>query len=142
MDISKKLNNFVEFKYQYSWILIPTFIILYLFLPTYRIYLQYPMFCIGLIGIIVSIYIQLPLIMIIINIIGHLPSFIGLLHGLKYFNINLITFLSYLIGLFLIYYIPFWPYIPNRHFFAILFTIISLIYLYISTCIKKHIYNV
>ena len=116
------INNLVEFKYQYSWILIPIFLILYFTLPTYRKYLQYPMFCIGLIGIIVSIYINLPILMIIINIIGHLPAFIGLLHGFKYFNINFITILTYIIGVIFIFYIPFWPYIPSRRFFAILYS--------------------
>ena len=115
-------------KYQYSWVFIPLLLILYLYLPDYRNYLQYPMFSIGLVGIIVGILV-LPPYIAGICLLGHLPIFIGLTQGLKYFSINPILFLFYLIGLLFIFYTPFWPYKVTRHTFAMIFTIVSVIYL-------------
>tara|TARA_B100000927_G_C16391357_1_gene439476 strand:- start:119 stop:556 length:438 start_codon:yes stop_codon:yes gene_type:complete len=139
-------TNFIDFKYQYSWIFIPLLFILYILLPKLRVYLLYPQLCIGLIGIIATIY---PLLgkskredfksqfkYIIINIIGHLPAFIGLLYGFKYFKINYITLLTYIIGIIFIYYIPFWPYIPSRDFFAILLTLLTILYMVVAILIN------
>ena len=131
------VKNLVNFKYQYSWLLIPLFLTLYLRLPNYRTYLQYPMFCVGLIGIFIPIYVGLSPFLIGLNFIGHLPLFIGLQYGLKYFTIAPINIIYYLSGLLLIFYIPFWPYIASRKTWATIFTIISVIYLYLAICVKK-----
>ena len=66
MKVPRKMTDLV--KYQYSWILVPIFFILYILIPSYRIYLQYPLFCIGIIGISVGIYIKLPPKLSLLNI--------------------------------------------------------------------------
>jgi len=131
------IKNLVNFKYQYSWILMPFFLILYLTLPNYRIYLNYPMFCIGSLGIIMPIYAQLSLFLIFLNILGHLPLFIGLLNGLEFFSINPTIFIFYLLGILSILYAPFWPYVAERKIWVVVFTIVSSLYIYLGTCIKS-----
>ena len=131
------IKNLVNFKYQYSWILMPFFLILYLTLPNYRIYLNYPMFCIGSLGIIMPIYAQLSLFLIFLNILGHLPLFIGLLNGLEFFSINPTIFIFYLLGILFILYVPFWPYVAKRKTWVIFFTVVSSLYIYLGTCIKS-----
>lgn len=126
------IKSLVNFKYQYSWILIPLFIILYLILPNYRKYLNYPMFCIGTLGIIMPIYAQLSPFLIFLNILGHLPLFIGLSNSFDHFNINPTILIFYLLGIFSIIYVPFWPYIAKRQVWVIVLTIVSLLYIYLG----------
>ena len=123
-----KTNISKLLKYQYSWIFIPLLFILYIYLPNYRNYLQYPMFSVGAVGIIVGI-IVLPPYLVIINLLGHLPMFIGLTQGLKYFSTDPIQFLFYLVGLLFIFYTPFWPYKVDRYTFAMTFTVVTFLYL-------------
>ena len=131
------IKNLINFKYQYSWILMPFFLIFYLTLPNYRIYLNYPMFCIGSLGIIMPIYAQLSLFLIFLNILGHLPLFIGLLNGLEFFSITPTIFIFYLLGILFILYVPFWPYVAKRKTWVIFFTIVSSLYIYLGTCINS-----
>lgn len=127
MSYCKSKKNFFDFKF--SWVLVPLLLILYYFLPSYRQYLNYYMFSIGLLGIIMSIRVNC---FVFLNIITHLPLFIGLIYQEKYFIYNKILFIMYLFGVFITLNIPFWPYSENRNIWVMIFTYISLFYLIIS----------
>ena len=75
-------------RYQYSWILVPLFTLLYILYPNLRIYLQYLMFVTGWVGIIVARMIKLPLHLFLLSTLGHLPVFIGLFYKESFFQFN------------------------------------------------------
>ena len=119
-------------RYQYSWVLVPLFTLLYILYPDLRIYLQYLMFVTGWVGIIVAWMIKLPLHLFLLSALGHLPVFIGLFYKESFFQFNYTQIIFLLIGILLIIKIPFWPYYISRLTFLYVFLIVSFIYFLIS----------
>ena len=123
MDPQKTL-----FRYQFSWILVPLLSYLFYALPKYRVIIQYLLFIIGLTGIIVSIYaLKNPLFQLIASL-GHLPTFIWLFWGTKYFIFDKFLILFYLLTILFVFFVPFWPYIISRSIFFYIINSLSVIY--------------
>ena len=86
--------------------------------------------------------IDLPLHLLLINILGHLPTFIWIFYKKPQFEYNYIQVILYLIGTLLIAKIPFWPYYVPRLTFFYVFTFVTFIYfLILFIKYKKSIKN-
>lgn len=118
----------ILFRYQYSWILVPLFSALFIYLPKFRIYIQYILFIIGITGIISSIIALKNPIFQFIASIGHLPTFIWLYWGTKYFKFDKILILLYFLAIGFIFFVPFWPYIIPRKIFFYIISFLTIVY--------------
>lgn len=123
-------KNISIFRYQYSWILVPLFVYLFVAFKKYRYLSQYVLFLIGFVGITATILLPVnDFLFKFLCIIGHFPTFIWLFYNFKkYFIIDKYLLILYVIGSFLIFYIPFWPYILNRKIFFRIYNFVNLFY--------------
>ena len=115
-------------RYQFSWILVPLFFILFIYLPQFRIQIQYILFLIGFTGIIVSMIILKNPFLKFISIMGHLPTFIWIFWGTTYLKFDILLIFLYLFSVLFLFFIPFWPYLVSRRIFFYIVSILSIIY--------------
>lgn len=122
--MSNKVNFFNN---QYSWILVPLCVILFIFFPNLRIILQPALYCIAIVGWIINFIEPKYLWGYILAFIGHLPCFIFLLWGYQYFILNFNVWLISILGLLFLSKMPNWPYKLSREMVLIIYsmTIIS-----------------
>ncbi len=114
---------YFDFNYELSYILVYLSIILYYKYPQYRSNILYHMICIAIIGNI-EIYkrgsANSP-IMQIIGVITHSILFIAFNDIIKTNGINNISILLLLLANFIIYNLPYWPYLTSRDNIMILY---------------------
>ena len=120
-------NKVKFFNNQYSWILVPLSVVLFIFYPNLRIVLQPALYSIAIVGWIINFIEPKYLWGYILAFVGHLPCFIFLLWGYKYFILNFNVWLISVFGLFFLSIMPNWPYKLSRSTVLIIysFTILS-----------------
>ena len=133
-----KLNNGM-----FSWLLIPFFIIIILFYKNYIKYFSYVMISTAIIGTIVTYYFYLKykyFFIAIICIILHLILLYPLININSYLKPNIGNFIFGIISLFIIYFLPYWPYSLSKDSF-ILLLIFSYFLTYTIYILNKTIKN-
>lgn len=120
-----KNNNIYYYEYKLnngmlSWFLVPLFIYLYYNdkCKKYRKYISYISIIISIIGIYESILFITKYnyyLLVIISIIFHSILLYPLINIKKYLKPNIITIIILLVSIFIVYYLPYWPYIIERN---------------------------
>ena len=122
---------------QLSWLLVPISLYILFYKKELIKYISYVFICIAIIGTLDSylVYLKYPE----VNILFTLPSYIfhlALLYPFinrqEYLQINNINYLLGIIGLLIIKFLPYWPYILSRETMTYLIIIIYLILTFIS----------
>ena len=110
------MNNFY-FKGGISWILIPLFIYLYIFVDKSRNILFYPCLLVAILGIWNLLLVKKDilkykygLIQFIFVFIFHFLLLLPIIQYKKYSNINLYSLLLILLGMLILKFLPWWPY--------------------------------
>ena len=134
-----KLNNG-----KLSWFLVPFFIIIILFYKNFIKYFSYIMISIAIIGTIETYYFYLKykyFFIAIISIIFHLILLYPLININNYLKPNISNLIFGIIGLFIIYFLPYWPYdITKKQ--TIILLIFSYLLIYIIYILNKTIKNI
>ena len=120
------------FKTQLSWYLIPLLLILWYVYPKSHIIFTNLMMCVVIIGLIETLFFSsLAIIGKIINIIIHLLLLVPLYFSPLNLNtlsaLNKWNFSIYVLGVFVILYLPFWPYKMSRIYLLTLYSSITLL---------------
>ena len=124
-------------KGQLSWFLVPVSLYILLYKKELIKYISYVFICIAIIGTFDSylVHLKYPE----VNILFTLPSYIfhlALLYPFinrqEYLQINNINYLLGIIGLIIIKFLPYWPYIVSRDTMTYLIIIIYFILTFIS----------
>ena len=125
-------------KFEFSWILVPLILILYIFVKKSRQYLIPLTLCVSIIGIIEILFYDktLKLSDKIIQIFFHLIILICLMNFLQVNLNNIVNYILLLISIIFILYFPYWPYYMSRNILLIYFIII-----YLSTILINIISN-
>ena len=125
-------------KFEFSWILVPLILILYIFVKKSRHYLIPLTLCVSIIGIIEILFYDktLKLSDKIIQIFFHLIILICLMNFLQVNLNNIVNYILLLISIIFILYFPYWPYYMSRNILLIYFIII-----YLSTILINIISN-
>ena len=115
------------FNFQFSWFLVPLYILIFIYFPNFRIYIQPQLYVVTIVGWIVNFKEPKHWWGYFLAFIGHLPCLLFLLWGSKYFTLNIYIWLLTIFGMFFIWYIPYWPYYVSRSFLfkTYNFTVIS-----------------
>ena len=115
--------------FQFSWILVPLILMLYIFLKQTRQYIIPLAMCVCIIGLIEILFYDINLTIYdkIIQIICHLIILICLLDFLKVNLNNIVNYILLVIGILFIIFIPYWPYYMSRYVLLTYFVIIYLI---------------
>lgn len=125
-------------KFEFSWILVPLILILYVFVKKSRQYLIPLTLCVSIIGIIEILFYDktLKLSDKIIQIFFHLIILICLRNFLQVNLNNIVNYILLLISIIFILYFPYWPYYMSRNILLTYFIII-----YLSTILINRISN-
>lgn len=125
-------------KFEFSWILVPLILILYIFVKKSRQYLIPLTLCVSIIGIIEILFYDktLKLSDKIIQIFFHLIILICLINFLQVNLNNIVNYILLLISIIFILYFPYWPYYMSRNILLTYFIII-----YLSTILINRISN-
>lgn len=135
------MNNEVFFKHikkgQLSWLLVPISLYIIFYKKELIKYFSYIFLCIAIIGTIDTylVYLKYPkvnLLFILPSYIFHLALLFPLINIQEYLQINNINYLLGIIGLIIIKFLPYWPYLVSR----VLMTYISIIIYFILTVIS------
>ena len=132
-----KLNNGIL-----SWFLIP-FLAIILINKKYINYFSYVCIYVAILGTIETYYVSLNynyFYLFTASAIIHLILLYPLINIEKYFKPNIFNIFTGIIGLFIIYFLPYWPYILSRNIFAyfLIFTYILLVTIYYLNKIIKN----
>jgi hypothetical protein len=133
-----KLNNGML-----SWFLIPFFIINIIFYKNYIKYFSYVSIAVAIIGIIETYYFYLKykyFFIAIISIIFHLILLYPLINIDNYLKPNISNLILVIIGLFIIYFLPYWPYLISKNS-IILLLLFSYLLTYTIYILNKTIKN-
>lgn len=125
-------------KFEFSWILVPLILILYIFVKKSRQYLIPLTLCVSIIGIIEILFYDktLKLSDKIIQIFFHLIILICLINFLQVNLNNIVNYILLLISIIFILYFPYWPYYMSRNILLTYFIII-----YLTTILINRISN-
>ena len=142
-----KNNNIYYYDYkltngQLSWLLIPFFLIIY-FYKNYIKYFSYASIATGIIGTIDTYYIYKKykyFWFFILGIIIHLILVYPLLNIDNYLKPNISNLIVGIIGLLIIYFLPYWPYLISKNN-CIILTLICYLLTYIIYILNKSIKN-
>lgn len=137
-------KNIIYFSYELSWILIPLFVYLYLFINKSKSILLYSLNVIAIIGIWDTILkkkyvinLNFGYLQFYTALFCHAVLFLSLFDFMKYGYPNLKSYLLLIIGSIIIYYLPWWPYMLTKKttiFLAItIYIILTILYLLIKT---------
>lgn len=127
-------------KFEFSWILVPLILILYIFFRDTTKYLIPLTLCVSIIGIIEILFYnkKLRLFDKIIQIFFHLIILICLLNFLQVNLNNTINYILLVIFILFILFIPHWPYYMSRKILLTYFIIIYLLSILINIILKYH----
>ena len=128
-------------KFEFSWILVPLILILYIFVKKSRQYLIPLTLCVSIIGIIEILFYDktLKLSDKIIQIFFHLIILICLINFLQVNLNNIVNYILLLISIIFILYFPYWPYYMSRNILLTYFIIIYLTTILINRISNKNI---
>jgi len=135
------MNNEVFFKHikkgQLSWLLVPISLYIIFYKKELIKYFSYIFLCIAIIGTIDTylVYLKYPkvnLLFILPSYIFHLALLFPLINIQEYLQINNINYLLGIIGLIIIKFLPYWPYVLTRDTITSLIFIIYSILTFIS----------
>ena len=106
------------FKAELSWIIVPLFIFLYYYYEKSRSILFYPGLLVSIVGIWNTILVKnlilkykFGLLQFIFTLLFHLVLLYPIIQYQKYSYPNLFSFLLILLGILILKYLPWWPYI-------------------------------
>ena len=126
-------------KIQFSWILVPLFLILSIFLRQMNQYIIPLVMCVSIIGITEILFYDKNLTLLdkIIQIILHLTILITLVDFLNVNLNNIVNYILLALCIIFIIFIPYWPYYMSRYTLLLFFTIIYLITIMTNLILKN-----
>lgn len=124
----------IFFKGELSWILVPIFAYLYIYFPKSRSIIFYPCLLISILGLYNTILLKhlilqkkYGLIQFILTIIFHLPFLLVIFQFRKYSYPNIYSLCLILLGMLILKFLPYWPYLGlTRNFMIFLLFILYL----------------
>ena len=130
------------FKTHLSWYLIPLLLVLWYVYPKSHIIFTNLMMCVVIIGLVETLFFSsISTISKILNIIGHLLLLLPIYFSPQNFNtlsaMNKWNFSIYVLGIFVMLYLPFWPYKMDRMRLLMLYSVITLLMWVNATTIKN-----
>lgn len=135
-------------KGELSWIIVPLFVFLYLYFKKSRSIIFYPLLLVSIIGIWHLILVKnqiltykLGLIQFILMILFHLILLFPIYQYQKYSYPNFYSFLLIILGIFILKYLPWWPYPGFSRNYMISLTIILYVILNIIFFFLRNIQN-
>lgn len=123
---------------QFSWILVPLFLILSIFLKQTNQYIIPLVMCVSIIGITEILFYDknLTLLNKIIQIIFHLAILICLFDFLNVNLNNIVNYILLILSIIFISFIPYWPYYMPRYTLLLYFIIIYLMTIVTNVILK------